>query len=478
MSRILGVVVLLASSAVFAAPPRTMIHPVHIEPGSVPKIVNSHTLYLNNCQPGGCLVHTGNTDARTLTSDIGQGNLSPYGGSAASWTSVFNCVKMVMAPFNITVTDTKPTDADYFEVLIAGSSGQLGLPPSVLGVADYPCQAPQNCGATYIPDALVFDFANDAGGDVNLICGTAAQEIAHAWTLDHAVPQTDPMTYNNYASPLHFQDNAACGSDCLYQCSSGTGMCNSFDVPCSSDRHTCMSSGQAVQNEVQIISALFGPAGAAVPTVKITSPANGSAVQAGGEVDVTCTSPDGVEEVDFNFDGAAVSTLTAAPFKFQVPTSASDGTHTIQVLCATNKQASAVATEMVVVGAKCTDASSCPMNDLCYEMACVAGPNATGGIGMPCTKNGDCVSNLCANDGSMAACVVPCDTSADHCPDGFGCVATGGTANTNGVCFPGAPHSGGGGGCCQTGGSPAGPLLLGGIAALWITRRKRVISRG
>ncbi|MGE5187240.1 MAG: Ig-like domain-containing protein [Acidobacteriota bacterium] len=480
MSRIAGVAVLaVLASPALAEPigPRiNLVQPWQGDPSAVPNIIDSHTLYLNNCKPSGCKITVGNTDARTLTSDIPNTNstLSAFSGSDSQWGAIRDCVKQVMAPLNVTVTDQKPASGDYFEVVIAGDPTQMGLPCGsggcVLGIADYLCQNPQDCGRKYIPDALVFDFANTAGtANTTLVCGTAAQEIAHAWTLDHSTPATDPMTYNNYATPLKFQDGAPCGSDCLYMCPSGTGTCNAFGVTCTNNRHTCMSTGQATQDEVTILTNLLGPAGAVAPTLSITKPTDGSGVQAGGEIDVNCTSSDGVSEVDFVFDGIPNANLTAAPYTFTVPANAKDGAHTIRILCASNKSATSDLTETVLVGAKCGSDSDCNPNYICYDGACVAGPMAMGGLGAACASNTDCQSGTCVGYNNTMTCVVPCDTSNAHCPGGFGCVGTG--TGTSGECIAGADT---GGGCCDSGRTPpGGALMLGAIAALWITRRRR-----
>ncbi len=485
MSRIPGVAVLLALAAPSAlAEPvyHTALHPMTIEPGSVPRIVNSHTLFLNNCKPAGCVVRTGATDSRSDTSDIGSGTLSAFAGSDTEWQTIMTCVKTALQPFNITVTDVDPGMVDHFEVMIAGMPQQIGQPCSssgcVLGIADYLCnQQPMNCGAEFIPNALVFAFANTMPADSTLWCGTAVQEISHAWTLDHSTPSDDPMTYKTYSSPLRLQDGAPCGSDCLYPC--GSGYCNAFGVPCSGSgltgTHTCMETGASTQDEVQILINLFGAASATPPTLSVT-PGNGDATQAGAEVDVTCTSGNTITEVDYEFDGLYQGTTSAAPFKFMVPASAKDGTHTITVLCEDSVHASTAVTNTVIVGQKCNSDSDCPTNDVCYEHACIPGPMAAGGLGQPCMNDGQCASGQCVSDSSgTSSCVVPCDPNHDQCPSGFGCVATGGSgASATGVCFPGA---GGSGGCCDTGGGSPVTLLLGATAALWITRRKRVIAR-
>jgi hypothetical protein len=196
-------------------------------------------------------------------------------------------------------------------------------------------------------------------------------------------------------------------------------------------------------------------------------------VQPGFSITVDCTSGDGVQEVDLSIDNVDVSTLTTAPFVFQTAASLTDGSHTISAMCTTTKLAYAVATETVIVGDKCSKDSDCAANDICYEMACIAGPGSSNGLGATCTTDAQCASNACASDGSMSVCVVPCNLNNDQCPTGFGCLMAG----TGGVCWPGAAN-GGGGGCCDAGHStPTAPALLGfGLALSLFTRRRTARS--
>jgi hypothetical protein len=452
-----------------------LVHPVNVDPAKVPQVVNSHVLFLNSCRPDGCHLKSGNTDSTTDTSDIVGGNvtLGAFSDGDAKWAQVVDCVKNVMAPFNITVTDQDPGAAPHFEVMIGGTPGQVGLPNGVGGIADYPCNGPGSC-AKYLPNALVFDFSEVWQGDVQFICGTAAQEIAHAWTLDHATNSSDPMTYKNYTGTLNFMNNAVCGSDCDYQCPGGSGVCNAFGVQCSGSglngSHTCMSTGQSTQNELDIIKSIFGPAGAAAPTVRIKTPETGSAQQPGFTVEVECTSNDGVQEVDLTIDGVPTAALTSAPYTFTSPNTLQEGAHHIEAMCATTLQAVATARSDFLVGTHCATATECTMPGyICYDNTCIAGPDAPGGLGATCTVNSDCTSSSCASDGTDSFCVIPCDLDNPQCPSGFGCL----DAGNGGVCWAGIDD---GGGCCDSGsqGGAWGSILLSlGFGATLITRRKR-----
>ena len=98
----------------------------------------------------------------------------------------------------------------------------------------------------------------------------------------------------------------------------------------------------------------------------------------------------------------------------------------------------------------------------------MAGPGTPGGLGEPCSGNGDCVSGLCGNDEGGSFCGERCTVGAQGCPEGFGCLDTG----EFGVCWPGYDD---GGGCgCRVGsreGATGTGLLL--MVMLRAFRRKR-----
>jgi len=468
-------------------PPHTVAIPTQLAVPP-PVLVNSHLLYLNACRPNGCAVTVGSSDdSRTDRSAI-----VPHGGTLAALSASVNfdavkqCIATAMAPFNVQVTDVDPGTADHFEIMIAGTASQVGFDPSFLGVAQYLCGGtPGQCSGTYIPNALSFAFGNSSGlpqgpnDKVTYLCGTALQETAHGWTLDHATATSDPMTYNNYTTPLSFRDNAPCGSDCIYTCPGGSGTCNAFGVVCSGQTHPCQETGTATQNEVGILTALFGPAGAVAPTIAITDPLTGSAKQVGHAfpITVTCTSGDGVKEIDIMIDDIEVGSFMTSPAMVMTAPNLALGTHHIKALCGSNKQATAIATADVILGNICAVDTDCSgVGQICYQMTCLDGPGATGGVGATCVMNSDCKSGQCASDGSESLCVIPCDLTQNNCPPGFGCIDDG-TNTGGGVCWLGADS--GGGGCCDArhGTDSRGSILFGlGFAAVWLGRR-RVTNR-
>lgn len=431
---------------------------------AIGNVVNTKTIFMNRC-PNNCVLTSGYTDSRTNKSAIGAGTLSAYSYGDASWNTVMACMKDTFSRFNVEITDVDPGPyVDHFEIMVAGSPTQIGLDPSVGGVAEYSCQSPGVCDV-YQPNVIVFDFAKVWGSYPNRdleICATAAQEIAHSWGLDHVVDKTDPLTYNDYSGMRQFKDNMTCGSDCVNGKSP-------FGLTCTSaGAHTCMSTGTATQNDVQTLLKLFGPAGAKAPTLTVTNPKNGSAQPAGFSITADCTSDDGVQEVQMSIDGNLVKTLNAPPFTFQTATNLSTGTHRVTVMCASKMLAETFVRSQILIGPACAVDSDCAAGGICWGSACIAGPEAQGGLGATCATDKDCVNGACASDGSTSACAIACTVGTDSCPDGFGCISDGAGG---GLCWAGA----GDGGCCDsTNGNPAGALLFSlGVGATLVTRRRR-----
>jgi hypothetical protein len=243
---------------------------------------------------------------------------------------------------------------------------------------------------------------------------------------------------------------------------------------CSGQTHPCQETGTATQNEVAILTSLFGPAGAEAPTVALVDPLTGSARPAGVAIPInaTCSSSDGVKELDILVDGIQISTSATSPVTVMTAPNLAVGTHHIKALCGSNKQATAAATADVIVGASCTTDAECSgTGQICYQMTCVDGPGATGGLGATCATDADCKYGKCASDGTQSLCVIACDSNQHNCPGGFGCIDDG--TGTGTLCWLGADD--GGGGCCDVHhGDSRGSIVFGlGFAALWIKRRRK-----
>jgi len=127
----------------------------------------SKTIYLERCKGGCTITSDGNTqNAQTLQSPIpnpGTYNVSEFENAAhqpgtaadAEWNMLVQCMKEVYSPFNVVVTDVKPTGGlTYHLALVAGTPGDINLGNDILGIAPLAsdCSAQDN--------AISFSFAN------------------------------------------------------------------------------------------------------------------------------------------------------------------------------------------------------------------------------------------------------------------------------------------------------------------------------
>jgi hypothetical protein len=467
--RCLTLLVLVGLTSVAAAErPRTLVldglPPTEVAPATAAY----NTIFLNRCASG-CAVKQGANDDRVDTSDIVHGShvltAFPYGDDA--WKSVVSCVRDTFSSFNVQITDVDPGSASHFEIMIGGAPGDLGFPTNVGGVSS------NGCGQTYIPNALVFDFAKvwsqspTTCGPACLadVCSTAAQEIGHSFGMDHSHNAADPMTYFNYNLRRYFQNEAdPCGSDCV----NGTGPMGNACSGTDNQVHTCCVNEGNTQNSFQTLTNLFGAGTPPPPIVSISTPQQGANVMAGFPVDATATDDATITKVELTVDGALVQTLMTQPYGFNAPTTLGGGSHTVVVSATDAHGTVGTKTITVNIGPPCSSAADCPTStDACIGGRCVPGPGVAGGLGTTCTANSDCGDQNCASDGTSQYCTTAC--TQGQCPDGFGCLPTMDGA-TMGYCWPG--YNDGGSSGCNSG---AGGSVTCGLAfaALLVSRRKR-----
>jgi hypothetical protein len=420
--------------------------------------VNSHVIYLNRCTPGRCVVAQGTTDATAdpARSSLGHGVLGAFSQGDAAWATVVACLKEVYAPFQVEVTEVDPGAAPHFEIMFGGKPTELGLAAGIGGVSPFSC-------APYVPNSLVFVF--DVWGNApEELCATAAQELAHSFALDHAIEPSDPMTYFPYTGRRHFKNaSIQCGSDCDANHRSPLG------APCTGpdqQSHACAcGNGAQTQNDVQVISALFGGGVAPPPVVAIDAPRVGAQVAPGFAIHAEITGDAPIASAELRVDGALVAQTTAAPYAFVGPAALADGTHTVEVTGIDAMGSVGRARVAVIAGKGCAAASECPRaGDVCICGRCAAGPGTAGGLGEACAVASDCASYVCATADGATVCAEACQ--AGQCPTGFGCRADG---RGGGVCWPGVDDRSGG---CAAGGAPGAWL---GLAALVAWRRRFVV---
>ncbi len=367
--------------------------------------------------------------ANTLVSANGRARTAviPPLGTAFDWPKVAACVKEAYAPYNVRIVEVEPTTGPYVEAVVGGSGSALGYSPTDLfGIAS----ADNFCGVT--ESGIAFTFAeahlNVAQRDLEL-CATIAHEVGHLLALEHEVLGTDLMSY-----VLVAQTTSKSFVDQFVQC--GT-------TP--QQPSACACSGSGTTNSASRLGTYVGPRPVETvpPTLTIESPGNGKEVPPTFEVVTTASDDRAMSDVivlvdDVEAGGSAEA--TNGQYKITVH-GATLGPHTLTVI-ARDQAGNETAKEVPIVVAKL-------------------------GIGETCLADDACQGGICANTTEGAFCTQSCNLSADDCPDGFECTAAGASA----VCV--ASESTGCGCASNDPGNAVGPLLVFGLGAL-VMRRRRV----
>jgi hypothetical protein len=410
----------------------------------------SNVLFINRCV-GGCTVQAGPNDARNDTSSIVDGTtfLSEFAYGDDSWNAVIACLEEIFLPFDVVITQEDPAPAFHHEAIVAGSTAELGM-PGVLGVAPIACNGALN-------NVISFSLANSHGNSPRYICETVAQEMAHAFGLDHEFDCHDPMTYLSPCGDKYYRDASfACGRY---------------------EQEPCICGG-AGQNSHRKLLGVFGQGpGAAPPTAEIQLPDDGATVE--GEFSIYALGTDirGNKRAELRINGYKWQELDApelfeeeSQYRFTAPASLPDGYQNIEVRIYNDLDVPTNASIQVLKGAPCTSADTCLDGQSCNAGAC-AWPEPTGALGDACERNQDCIGDLCPTLEGESLCSQDCTPGVTgSCPMEYECIGVGGGS---GVCWP---AGGGGGGCCSLGGQRTGwvqLVLFAAVVLLVSTRRRR-----
>ncbi len=237
-----------------------------------------HLLYINF--DGGTFTPGNNNSSNNQSSIISSTRQIQPWGSSSQRATVLACIKQQFAPFNITVTDQDPGQTQHIEGVVAGYPQDIGMQSGVGGVS------PFTCGV--IDRSIAYTFADVYGNDLQSICETAAQEIAHSFGLDHEYLCQDPMTYLTNCGNKSFQDQ---------------------DVSCGEYSARSCQCGGSTQNSYQMLLSLLGPPNqgdTTPPQVAITQPANNATVAPGFVVSANASDNVGVTKVELYVDGSKV----------------------------------------------------------------------------------------------------------------------------------------------------------------------------
>ena len=335
------------------------------EPG-VAFVPPSRILYLNDCKPDGCRILPGDRsdsrlDESTLV-DVPR-TLSPYAGTAASWSAIVACVRANYAPYTLQVVTEDPGNVPHFEAIGAGVGREAGFPDSG-GVS------PGGCGI--IPNSITLSFLNLAPNDVDWGCAVLSQESGHSFGLDHSMLAADVMTYIPEPRRKSFVDQWACV---------GTQGCCQPESEC-----RC---GLFEQNSHQRLLQSFGRAGETPPDIIIDEPGNGASVLPGFPVRATIIDWDGVGLVELRINDVLIGSVTAPPYELRAPADLVPGIHRVTVRATDALGFVAQVNVDVMVDEPCPDDASCAAitpGHVCTDGRCVAGPPA------PVSESGGCAA--------------------------------------------------------------------------------------
>ncbi|HEY4176604.1 MAG TPA: hypothetical protein VGM90_07225 [Kofleriaceae bacterium] len=432
------------------------------------------TIFVNRCV-GGCTVKPGFDNAPLDTSLVpnSTSTLAEYTNfTGTEWADIVQCVKEIYSPYNVNVTDQRPSSGAYEQIMVGGSPQSLGLPAGVGGIGSMlPGCTANGTGMAFAFTSAIDIFAQEAGGSrVYGMCWIIAQETAHNFGLDHEYSYVDddssacndPMTYRADCGGQKFfrNRNAHVGA---------TALCGNGDPS-----NACRCGDE--QNSHEKLLAVFGPGQSTVaaPTVNVTLPSNMG--QLAAVVAAQAGSQRGVARVDWYFNGwkwgsspGAMFGRTGQPapssYQLTVPTRLPNSDYDIVAKAYDDLGTETVsATISATKGAACTAASTCLAGQKCDAGKCFW-EQPTGEVGDSCTYNEACKNNLCAGTDSTKICTQSC-VQADpmSCPADLVC-----NANGN-VCF--LPD--GGGGCCSASDhTPPWGAAVGSFLVVFLVLRRR-----
>jgi MYXO-CTERM domain-containing protein len=204
------------------------------------------------------------------------------------------------APFNVSVTDTRPASGDY-TMNMTGPTNPFG--GGVLGIAPLDC----NDSQTHNNITYAFHSANDQFSS-STQATTIGQEVAHSYGLEHVDEPGDIMNPYNAGGDPSFRD------ECITIVANGGIVCGS--------QHAANCGSQGSQNSYAELMALFGPGtpDTMPPTVQITNPTDGATFPAGADfaINVDATDDNGVKELRLYVNGTYEAKDVDSPYGWPI----------------------------------------------------------------------------------------------------------------------------------------------------------------
>ena len=164
-------------------------------------------------------------DNRTQLIESGkESTISGFSGNSRKWRQIVSCVRSKFEPFNVEITDERPTSGNYIMVHVGGTPSDLygHKRPGMGGVAPF--------NGDVISGVIVFAFSKTLGNKLDSVCHTVAHEVGHVYGLDHTYRCGDVMTYLQGCGKKRFVDALVrCGESKRRDCDHGSPTQNSYD---------------------------------------------------------------------------------------------------------------------------------------------------------------------------------------------------------------------------------------------------------
>ncbi len=413
----------------------------------------SNILYLNRCL-GGCSITKGNDDSRSNSSSIPKIDwgdsvvLEEWNNGEEVWAATVACVREVLLPYDIVVTEDDPGySTSHHESMIGGTAATFGLDSQIAGIS------PMAGDCSPLDNLISFSFANGYGDDDPFAhCWTIVHEAGHAFGLEHVYECRDPMTYLMGCGRKFFRDEElACAKE-------------GNDEPWVETSCRCSNP----QNTHEKLLGVFGEGvGAPPPTTTIPLPAEGDEVRHQFVAYAMAEDPRGLSDIKLYINGTRWLKLVVddddpGPHPLRTAAELPDGYLDLEVRAFNDLDLPGSAFVSVLKGEPCTSSATCLDDQSCSDGRC-SWPAPSTAFGEECERWAECISEVCAASGDVKLCTSEC-RSGDDCPNDYACF-------DDGLCWPQE-----GGGCCAVGDrSPRAPetLLLAAMVALLLLRRRR-----
>lgn len=173
-------------------------------------------VYVNWC-PSQCVLSAGADDNRINRSSVINAGATlnpPRGPVLLLKDDAMTCFRALLAPYNVSVTETDPGSAQHVELMIGRASTDLSLPMGLSVVG------PFACGGTL--GAIGFVFGDVAGTSSAELCAKMGYQLGSLAGLETAFSCPDVMSTLSTCSTKAFTDvDAGCGETTPTACTCG-----------------------------------------------------------------------------------------------------------------------------------------------------------------------------------------------------------------------------------------------------------------